>query len=86
MSVDWSRYSTPEETRSRGRQEPEKYGVVEMQAGEVRDISGLTVEHDPEWPNNRAHSQVYGNKKDQQVRVLLMRACRWAIPVAVGLP
>jgi hypothetical protein len=81
MSVNWNRYATAEETRSQGSQGPEKYGVVKMLAGEVRRIQGLSVEHDPEWPNNRAHSEVYGNKRDQEVKVRLMRACYWVIRV-----
>jgi hypothetical protein len=79
LSVDWCRYSSPEETQGRTGQ-PEKYGVVRMVAGVVREIQGLTVEHDP-LAENRAHSEIYGNKKDQEVRVLLTRACDWVIAV-----
>jgi hypothetical protein len=82
MSVNWSRYSTPEETRAQGRKAPEMYGVIKLLAGNIREIPGLSVEHDPEWPDNRSHTEIYGNKKDQQTRLLLMRASHWEILVA----
>lgn len=77
MSTEWCRYSTPEATRSRyGR--PENYGVVAMLVEEVRSIPGVSVEHSP-LPDNRAHSDVFGDKKDQEIRVRLTRACQWVI-------
>jgi len=79
MSTDWSKYSTPEATLGRARK-PEDNGVVEMLVGSVRAISTLVVEHTP-LPENRAHTEVFGNK-DVEVRVLLQRACRWTIPVS----
>lgn len=79
LSVDWCRYSTPEETQGRTGK-PEKYGVVKMVAGTVRAIPGLTLEHAP-LPDNRAHSNIYGDKRDQEIRVLLTRALDWVIAV-----
>ena len=79
LSTDWCRYSNPQETQARtGR--PEKYGVVAMLAGTVRTIPGLTLEHDP-LPDNRAHSNIYGDKKDQEIRVRLTRCLEWVIAV-----
>ena len=77
MSVDWERYSSPEETRLRAR-EPEDNAVVQMVTGEVRAIPPLTVEHRP-IRENRAHSEVLGTK-DPEVRVKLRRICRIVIP------
>ena len=79
MSACWSKYASPEETRQRAKH-PEDNGVVEMVAAEVRRISGLRIEHTP-MPDNRAHIEIIGNKKDPEVRLLLLRACRWAIDV-----
>jgi hypothetical protein len=62
MSVDWAKYSTPEETRKRGR-EPLENAVVSLPVLKVRAISGLDVKHAPEnppKPPNRAHSNVVG--------------------------
>ena len=33
MSSDWATYATPEETRSRGRQDADKYAVIKIPAG-----------------------------------------------------
>ena len=78
MSTDWSRYSSPEETRLRTDRNPDNYGVVEMIVGVARSIPGVAVEHTPR-PENRAHTDVFGDKKDQEIRVRLTRACEWVI-------
>lgn len=78
MSTDWCRYSSPEETRQRAKSSPDNYGVVEMVVSVVRAIPGVVVEHTPE-PKNRAHTDVFGDKKDQEIRVRLTRACHWVI-------
>ena len=91
MSVDWDKYSTPEEAHARSKV-PADNGIVQMNAGMVRGIQGLTVEHDPVQEGsinnhgklvlpNRAHSLVNGVKKDAQRRVELSRICQWAIRV-----
>jgi hypothetical protein len=80
MSTDWCRYSTPQETRSRDTRTPENYGVVKMQVGTVREIPGTGVEHTPR-PTNRAHSDVFGDKNDQEIRLKLKRAMLWVIPL-----
>jgi len=78
MSCDWNKYSTPEETKARAKQ-PEKNGVLQFVASEVREIPGQRLEHDPQ-PTNQAHSQVFG-EKTPEVRVKLKRICTWIIPV-----
>lgn len=67
MSTDWSRYATPEETRSRAKVASEN-GVIAMNAGKVRRIAGLTVRHSP-LPDNRAHADVRGVYGADKVRV-----------------
>jgi hypothetical protein len=81
LSTDWSKYSTPEETRSRALK-PEANGVISLPVGSIRRETQQTetvqtVEHAPE-PNNRSHSLVVG-RKDQETRVLLSRLARWEI-------
>ena len=76
MSTDWAKYSTSDETRSRGRN-PADNGVVRMQVGTVRDLPDQRVEHTPE-SNNRAHTDVLG-EKDEEVRLKFVRICSWAI-------
>ncbi len=78
MSTDWEKYSTAAETRSRGKKPREEYWVVSMNVGEVRGLPGQTVEHLP-LPNNRAHTDVKG-EKDEEVRVRLRRLSRIVIP------
>lgn len=56
MSVDWSRYSTPEQTRARGRK-PLECAVFALIAGEIRSIPTLDVLHTP-LPDNQAHCDV----------------------------
>lgn len=78
MSTDWSKYSTPEESRARARI-PEKNGIVVLGVGEVRGIPGLWVEHTPDpILNNRAHTDV-GGPKEPEVRVKLARIAQWKI-------
>jgi hypothetical protein len=79
MSVDWDKYSTPEETRQKGPQEAAKYGIVAMHAGDARNIHGQVVVHTPSRLN-RAHSDVKG-EKDEEARVKLRRICIWIIPL-----
>lgn len=59
FSVDWDKYSTPEETRGR-RGNPDEKGVIELAVGSIREIETLTVRHDPAPPDNRAHSLIIG--------------------------
>lgn len=76
MSTDWSRYSTPDDSRARARH-PAVNGVAALRAGDVRLIEGQSVEHAP-LPENRAHANVVG-QKSPEVRVKLRRACSLVI-------
>jgi|SRR5690242_5530869 len=82
MSTDWDKYSTAEETQKRvQRSAPEDNGVLSLNVGGVRQISPLTVEHTPQ-PENRAHSEVFGDKKkDPEVRLKLKRLAQWVIKI-----
>ena len=70
MSTNWSRYSDPQTTRQGSpRHPPEAYGVISMSVGKVRNIPDQIVQHSPDWANNnRAHTDVIGNKKTIGVR------------------
>lgn len=72
MSVDWSKYASPAETRAGGGKPPTEYAVVALIAGQVRQIEGQTVGHDP-LPGNRAHSQAFGDKNPSEIRVKYRR-------------
>jgi len=68
MSVNWEKYSTAEEAREGARQPPDVYSVVKLIAGRVREFPNQLVVHDPIEGNdliraNRAHTQVFGDKK-----------------------
>ena len=89
MSVDWDKYSTPEQSRARSKI-PADNGIVRMNTALVRRITGLTVTHDPiqegvvdnqgkPVPANQAHSLVNGVGADTQRRVELSRICSWVI-------
>ncbi len=78
MPTDWSKYATPEETLRRAKV-PSDNGVIGMVVGEIREIPGLRVEHSP-LTENRSHTDVFG-KKDPEVRLQLLRGCRWMIRV-----
>ncbi len=77
MSTDWNKYSTPFETRRRGRKPEQEYGVVSLPVGGVRSIPNLTVVHEP-LPVNRAHSEVFG-EKDTEARLKLCRLYQWQV-------
>lgn len=74
LSTNWSRYSSPEETRSQARQAPENYGVLGMNVGAVRAIPHQVVRHTP-LPENRAHTDVLGPKEDVAILAGFQRAC-----------
>jgi len=88
MSVDWNKYSSPVETRNRGKT-PSDNAVIGMVASEIRKIDALAVKHTPIQENsfdeggnrlkpNRAHSEVIG-EKTTEVRVKLSRIFAWQI-------
>jgi hypothetical protein len=85
MSTDWSRYSTPEETRDRAK-DPTINGVIESTASDVRAIPEQIVEHtpiqnhpDPEVRDNQAHTDVFGPKDDLEIKRWFSRICRIVI-------
>ena len=64
MPVDWDKYSTPQETRSRAKN-PLVNAVIEMNVGKVRRVQELDVIHQPTLAN-RAHSEVIGLSKESE--------------------
>lgn len=80
MSTDWCRYSTAEESRSRGRV-PTDNAVIKLIAGQVREIPEQSVEHSPDSSrNNRAHTDVWG-EKTAEVRIQFLRIYSTVIPL-----
>jgi hypothetical protein len=77
MSVDWEKYSTPQETQQRGK-EPNRNSVISLVAEDIREIDQLAVKHTPKisHPANRAHSDVTGlpdDGEDQtEIRIRLL--------------
>lgn len=64
MSTDWDKYSTAVETRLRAPR-PEKFAVLRMIVGRIREIDELSVIHSPIQnvagvDDNRAHTDVFG--------------------------
>jgi len=82
MSTDWSKYSTPGDTCNRAKT-PEENSVISMNVGEVRTIPNQLVRHTPdEKLNNRAHTDVVGNKEPKsnpEARVRFSRICQMSI-------
>lgn len=78
MSCDWEKYSSPEQTKQRART-PEDNAVLRFGAGVVASLPNQRLEHDP-LDDNRAHSQVFG-EKTTEIRLKLKRLCVWAIPL-----
>lgn len=86
ISVDWSKYRTPQETRAaKGTENAGKYGVATLPVGRVREIKDLRVEHAPPEDND-AHSHILGlsSQEDElrtEQRAELYNACdrRWTI-------
>lgn len=89
MSTDWSRYATPEQTRNRGvRSGPENNAVLEFDVGAVRSIPEQVVQHspifnDPEEPDNRAHTEVFG-PKNAETRIHYLRVYRMVLDFPNG--
>jgi hypothetical protein len=91
MSVDWRKYSTPFETRNRGKI-PGDNAVISLSVGGIRQIEGLVVEHDPVQENsfdrngdplkpNRAHSLVIGEKTTERRLKLSRIEWRWEMRI-----
>lgn len=73
--MDWSKYADPRETMLRGKV-PEDNAVIAFAAGSARSV-GLIVRHSPDLEaDNRAHTDVEGDKKAPEVRIKLLRETR----------
>ncbi len=84
MSVDWDKYSTPEESRRRARK-PAENGIVRLVASDVRAVPNQEVIHSPDLErHNRAHSEVVG-EKDEETRIKLRRISTIIIPFETPL-
>ncbi|OQX06372.1 MAG: hypothetical protein BWK80_50825 [Desulfobacteraceae bacterium IS3] len=82
MSVDWEKYSTPEDSICRAKI-PEDNGIVSLIVGNIRKTD-LEVSHKPS-EKNISHSIVKGKKRkiqdDPEVRLILMKISQWEIQV-----
>lgn len=80
MSVDWSKYSTPNESRNRARI-PAKNGIVSFDVYKVRQSPvSLNVAHKP--TKNQAHSIIFHvlpKANNPEIRINLRRICEWEI-------
>jgi len=82
MSTDWSKYSTPLESRGRSRT-PEQNAIVSLPVGGTRGIP-LDVIHSPDIETrNRAHTDVIGviGEKMTEIRSKLLDLCQLQIPI-----
>ncbi|MGH2531680.1 MAG: hypothetical protein ACRDJW_05180 [Thermomicrobiales bacterium] len=87
-STDWSTYSTPEECRDRARH-PRDNAVIELVVGDIRSIEGQSVEHTPipnapERKGNRAHTDVFGDKDDLEVKLRFRRCSKLILALCEG--
>ena len=83
MSVDWSEYAEPIDTKNRANK-PDENAVIKFTAGNARNIPNQIVEHKPVSPPeipNQAHSEVIGDKKDVEVRERFMQIYEMEIPL-----
>lgn len=80
MSTDWDQHATPADTQRSGRKPPEEYAVIRLQVGATRAIPGQTVEHEP-LPANRAHTEVFGEKRSTEVRERFMQIYQMIVPL-----
>lgn len=87
LSSDWSKYSTPDETRNRvGSQQkpngsfknPADYYVIRLLVSQIlTELPTQNIEHNP-LPTNRAHTKILG-EKDVEVRLKFFDLCNWEI-------
>ena len=92
LSVDWSKYSTPNDTlkrrnESRSLKEDDLtyYGIIQINIGDFRKVKKefdlpLNVEHDPELIN-RAHSLIHRiiRANVSKIRMILSEIANWAL-------
>jgi len=72
MSTDWSKYSTPSDSRSRAKK-PEQNGIISLKVGSLRQLK-LTVVHAPS-EDNKSHSLVKG-VDEVEIRLKLLYKLR----------
>ena len=88
LSVEWSKYTTPEETKQRARK-PENNGVLSFNSDKIRNKPvNLDVRHHPTQLNpitgyhNQSHSLVFNvlsAENDPEIRLKLRDICEWEI-------
>lgn len=79
LSVNWQKYSNPEETKNQARK-PHENGVLSCVVLNVRGINPLDVEHCPS--SNRAHSHINNvpsRKNNATIRMKLRDIFKWEI-------
>ena len=84
MSFDWSKYSSPEQTRLRAKKPPDNV-VIALIVGEIRTQVKLPVLHKPD-PENQSHSEVTFPENGEdltEARVKLGRIAKVAIPLSI---
>ena len=79
MSTDWDKHASPRNSQRGGRNPPEDYAVIKFSAGDVRAIPRQSVVHEP-LPTNRAHTEVFGEKKSTEVRERFMQVYQMIVP------
>lgn len=80
MSTDWDKYATPVDTQRGARKPAEEYAVIRLPVGATRKIPHQTVTHEP-LAENRAHTEVFGEKKLTEVRERFMQVYKTVIPL-----
>ena len=73
MSTDWSKYSTPDETRDRAKT-PHDNAIGRLIVADVRSIPEQVVVHTPiqyhsELPDNRFHTDIQGPKEETDLDI-----------------
>lgn len=66
MSVNWSKYATPQQSKNLAKN-PVDNAVLGLHVGKIRRIP-LIVNHNP-TKNNRAHSLIVGLNTDKRKKV-----------------
>ena len=84
MSTDWSKYSTPIETRNRARI-PKDNGVLHFLTGDLRhfnlNVFHRPIQNNPYIEDNRAHTNVKGLTTEVRLKLLSIFVCDIPPPV-----
>ena len=83
-SVFWDKYCTKPSDARLAMIEPERYGVLKLNAGEVRELEMQIVEHKPTTAH-RAHSLING-EKDEEILFRLLEISELVIPIPPKKP